>query len=249
MAYITQSDIETFTGMGYTDFKVAGATMTALQWAAMITLYIPYIEQIINRYCNVTSFDPTTDIVEYHDGRGANNDEFGNSQVGLVYYGINGTTYLSSDTDFYIQEPLYTMTTVEEDVSPKTSVPSWTTRTVRSALAAGDYEVITKNEVTYVHFFQNIPVAGNNNVRITYKTGYGTTTPQYKEIQLCALRMFSNLLLLKKKIQEVSTIRAQGIRDFSQMFDIANESMILTPNIKEVLDKFKRYNIPGDIFL
>jgi hypothetical protein len=60
--------------------------------------------------------------------------------------------------------------------------------------------------------------------------------------------MMSNLLLHKKKIQEALTIRAQGIRDYSQMFDIMNESAILTENIKLVLDKYKRWNIEGDMF-
>jgi len=249
MAYITQPEIEAFTGMSNTDFKIAGVTMTPDQWTDLITVMVPNIEQTLHRYCNVTSFDPATSIVEYHSGRGATNDEYGSgANLGLAFSG-QGTAYIPSDTIFYLRELFYGMTTVEEDTAPKTSVPAWSIRVLRSAVAAGDYEVITKNETTYVQFHQNVPAAGNNNVRITYLTGYGYNTQQYNEIKLQALRMMSNLLLHKKKIQEALTIRAQGIRDYSQMFDIMNESAILTENIKLVLDKYKRWNIEGDIYL
>jgi hypothetical protein len=249
MTYITRSDVEAFTGFSYTDFKVGGQVMTEGQWVEHLNFVLPLIDQMLNRYCNVTSFDPTTSIVELHDGRGANNDEFGTSSVGLVYYGINGTTYNVSDYTFYLREPFYSMTSVEEDTGSKTALQSWQTRTQRTSTVIGDYEVVTKNEVTWIEFNQNIPSAGRNNVRITYMAGYGKTTAQYKEIQLQALRMASNYLLLKKKVQEVTTIRASGIRDFAQMFDIMNESVILTEAIKMVLDKYKRFNIEGDIFL
>ena len=249
MAYVTRGEIETFTGMYYTDFKVGGSTMTEAQWIDFLSYSIPNIDQIINRYCIVTSFDPTTAIVELHSGRGATNDEYGSgSNLGLAW-SSTGASYIESDTAFFLRELFYSMTSVEEDTNPKTSVPAWTTRAVRSASVAGDYEIITKNEVTYIQFHQNVPLAGNNNVRITYYTGYGTGTAQYKEIKLQALRMVSNLLLHKKKIQEALTIRAQGIRDFSQMFDIMNESALLTENIRLVLDKYKRYPIEGSIYL
>jgi hypothetical protein len=250
MTYITQADIEQFTGFTYTNFTIAGAVMSAPQWAAMIAAYIPYVEQIIHRYCNVTSFDPTTEIVEYHSGRGASNDDMGGYNPSYYYYGTQqGSAYITSDRTFYLREPLYSMTTVEEDTSSKTEVPNWVTRVVRSALVPGDYEVRTQNEVSAVVFNQNVPMCGEWNVRITYNCGYGTATAQYAEIKLCALRMMANLLLAKKKIQEVTTIRAQGIRDFSQMFDIMNESQVLTENIRFVLDKYKRWPIEGDMFL
>jgi len=248
MTYVTRSDIEAFTGFSYTDFKVGGQVMTEGQWEEHLKYVLPNIDQMLNRYCCVTSFEPTA-IVELHDGRGANNDEFGNSNVGLVYYGINGTTYLTSDITFYLREPCISVTTVEEDTGSKTALQNWVTRAARSSTVIGDYEVVTKNEVTWIQFNQNVPSAGTNNVRITYQAGYAKTTAQYKEIQLQALRMVTNYLMLKKKIQEVTTVRASGIRDFAQMFDIMNESAILTESIKIILDKYKRYEIAGDIYL
>ena len=247
MTYVTQSEIETFTGMANTDFKVGGVTMTPDQWTDFITVMIPNVEQIIHRYCNVTSFDSTTSIVELHSGKGASNDEYGTTGASIIY-GAMGSTYLPSDRTFNLREMCYTLTSVEEDTNGKLQIPNWVTRAVRSVSVPGDYEVRVQNEVTSVVFNQNVPMYGENNIRITYKCGYGPNSAQYNEIKLMALRMMSNMLLLKKKVQEAVNIRAQGIRDYSQMFDIMNESAILTPNIKEVLDKYKRYPIEGDFF-
>jgi hypothetical protein len=249
MTYITQSDIEQFTGMTYTDFKIAGAVMTAPQWATLISAYIPYVEQIIHRHCNVTSFDPTTSIVEYHSGHGASNDDMGGYNPSYYYYGTQqGSAYIKTDREFFLREIYHDGLVVEEDTSSKTEVPAWVTRVVRSATVPGDYEIRTQNEVTSVVYNQNVPMCGEWNVRFTYNCGYDTTSAQYAEIKLCALRMMSNLLLAKKKIQEVTTIRAQGIRDFSQMFDIMNENVILSEGIKLVLDKYKRFPIEGPMF-
>ncbi len=249
MTYVTRNDVEAFSGMSYTDFKVGGATMSESQWITFLSTILPNIDQMLNRYCNVTSFDPTTTVVEYHSGRGANDDEMGGYSPRYFTYGLDtqGTTYLMSDKTFNLREVFYSLTSVEEDVSPKTSVASWSTRTQRG-VTAGDFEVVTKNEQTSIIFHNNIPMYGENNVRITYKCGYGTSTAQYAQIKMQALRMATNFLLLKKKVQEAVNIRAQGIRDYSQMFDISNESMILTPNIKEVLDKYRRYPIEGSVF-
>jgi hypothetical protein len=223
--------------------------MTESQWITFLSTVLPNIDQMLNRYCNVTSFDPSTTVVEYHSGRGANDDEMGGYSPRYFTYGLDtqGTTYLMTDKTFNLREVFYSLTSVEEDVSPKTSVASWSTRTQRG-VTAGDFEVVTKNEQTYIIFHNNIPMYGENNVRITYKCGYGTSTNQYSQIKLQALRMATNFLLLKKKVQEAVNIRAQGIRDYSQMFDISNESMILTPNIKEVLDKYRRYPIEGSVY-
>lgn len=346
-----------FTGMSYTDFKIGSVPMTESQWVQFLEMVLPNIDQMINRYCNVTTFDCTRAdalITELHDGRGANNDEFGSSQVGLMYYGLNGTTYLATDTDFYLREICYSLTSIQEDTASDNDVSFWVSRyprgspptyevdtleiysqastngnititlnstytytvaittsmTIAQICAAivaagphtdskgvvwtptstaplvnftagvtgvqtmvgvssgttgislnvsqtsigtstygGDYQLITKNETTYIHFVNNVPAAGYNNVKVVYTTGYSTTSPQYAEIKIQALRAATNFMLLKKKIQEALTIRAQGVRDYSQMFDIMNESAILTPNIKEVLDKYRRYPIEGDIYL
>jgi hypothetical protein len=237
MTYVTAHEVEAFTGFSYLDFKESGITMTETQWNDFLNVSLGNVDQMIHRYCNVTSFDPATTVVEYHSGRGQTDD--------------TGPTadWITSDREFYLREVLYSFTSAEEDVSAKTEAPSWSTRTKRTTGVAGDYEVLTTNELTKIVYNQNVPAQGSDNVRFTYKCGYGYTTQQYKQIKFCALRMMSNYLLHKKKIQEAATIRAQGVRDYSQMFDIMNESAILTENIKLILDKYKRIPLDGDLFL
>lgn len=246
MTYITKEDIEAYTGFTYKDFREAGEVMDETQWVSFLEDNIGNIEQMIHRYCNVTSFDPTTTIVEYHSGKGASDDE-GVSYSGYFLKPYSGS-YIESDREFYLREPLYTLNSVEEDINPKTSLPNWQVRTLRTASVVGDYELITKNELSKVIFWQNIPTYGYNNVRITYKCGYGTSSPQYREIKLSALRAMANFLLHKKKIQEAVNIRALGVRDYSQMFDIMNESVIMSNNVTTVLDKYRRIPLDGDLF-
>ena len=246
MTYITKEDIEAYTGFTYKDFREAGEVMDETQWVSFLEDNIGNIEQMIHRYCNVTSFDPTTTIVEYHSGKGASDDE-GVSYSGYFLKPYSGS-YIENDREFYLREPLYTLNSVEEDINPKTSLPNWQVRTLRTASVVGDYELITKNELSKVIFWQNIPTYGYNNVRITYKCGYGTSSAQYKEIKLSALRAMANFLLHKKKIQEAVNIRALGVRDYSQMFDIMNESVIMSNNVTTVLDKYRRIPLDGDLF-
>jgi len=246
MAYITRDEVEAYTGFNYKDFKESGKEMDETQWESFLISNISNIDQMINRYCNVTSFEPSTTIVEYHSGKGASDDE-GVTYSGYFLKPYSGS-YIDSDREFYLREPYISMTLVEEDVAAKTSVPSWTARLARSAVIAGDYEVVTKNELTKIIFWQNIPTFGYNNLRITYKAGYPISSPQYKEIKFCALRTMANFLLHKKKIQEAVNIRALGVRYYSQMFDIMNESALLTINVTTILDKYRRIPLDGDLF-
>ena len=65
MAYVTRNELESFSGMSYTDFKIGGTTMTESQWVSFLDVMLPNVEQALNRYCNVTSFDCTTYFTPY----------------------------------------------------------------------------------------------------------------------------------------------------------------------------------------
>jgi len=240
MTYVTSVEIETFMGLHHPDFMIGNQPMTKPQWISFTEENVPRVAQILHRYCNVLTFDladAKSAVVEYQSGRGATNDDDKTSE------------YTDTDITFFLRQLYYTDGThaavvVEEDMNPKTSVPAWTTRTVRSALVAGDYEVITDRELTLVVFHNNIPLKGRTNVRFTYSTGYLSTSPEYQDLKLQVLRMCENLLLLKKKVQEAGSIRRHGVRDYSQMFDIFNESSILTTQVKESLERYRRFPFP-----
>jgi hypothetical protein len=57
-----------------------------------------------------------------------------------------------------------------------------------------------------------------------------------------------NLLLQKKKVQEATTLRATGARDMSEMFALFNESYVLTNEIKNTLDRYKRRQVDMSLY-
>jgi len=66
----------------------------------------------------------------------------------------------------------------------------------------------------------------------------------FNEIKLCCLRMASNILSNKKKIQEALTVRGTDVRDYAPMFDTNDE--LLTDEIKRDLAKYRRYRLGGE---
>lgn len=242
MTYVTLSDIKEFMGFSNKDMKINGVQMSDAEFESFVTTHVPQIEQMVHRFCNVISFEPTL-VTEYKSGRGASDDDSSTSD------------YLDSDVEFYLRNlyltntsPSYVPIVIEEDMSAPTAAPSWTTRTARSASVGGDYQVFTDSELTYVRFHNNIPRQGKMNVRFTYYTGYLLTSKEYGDIKLQVLRAFKNLIMLKKKTQEASTIRNYAVRDYSQMFEPFDESSILSESEKSALERYRRLPLDGVMF-
>jgi hypothetical protein len=232
MALVTVNDVQQYTGFHYTEFTENGLEMTEGQWTEFITMLIPKVTQMIHRYCNVYSFEKVQ-FVEYHSGRGATN------------YDTSISDYNDEDTLYFLHQLYCDTLKVEEDTSTKSAVPSWATRTVRAVGVAGDYEILQSNDVTRVKFNQNVPRQGQNNVRFTYNTGYPIDSAQLNDIKFQCLRGIKNVLLTKKKIQEASSIRNYGVRDYSQMFDAFSEGIVIDPKVAAGLDPYRRSVIHG----
>jgi hypothetical protein len=118
-------------------------------------------------------------------------------------------------------------------------------QTSGSAGSGGDYETITKGEVTLVSFYNNIPAPGENNVKLVYYTGFDPAGKPYQDIKFQVLRVFKNLILAKKNIQAVLTITANGGRDFQGLTNQYNEGQILSHMEESVLKRYKRTFYPG----
>lgn len=229
MAYFSQSDIEAYTGFASTDFKNAGIAATALQWATLCTNVVDYVTHLVNRYCGVVSFESHA-VTEYHDGKGAAGDD---------------STYIEEDVRFYLREPCISVGTVSEDENAKTSTILWATRWERSTATAGDYEVSTRGDLTWIRFHDNHPLDGVYNVKVQYSAGYSSDSDELHLLKWICLRIAKNMLLEIKKTQEVQTIRQTGVRNFSEMFNPTSESTILTEDIIRDLHKFRRYRMGG----
>jgi len=232
MTLVTVNDVQQYTGFKYSEFTENGLEMTEGQWTEFLTLLIPKVTQMIHRYCNVHSFEKVQ-FVEYHSGRGETN------------YDSSVSDYNQEDTIYFLHQLYCDTLKVEEDVSTKSAAPSWVTRVARATAVPGDYEIWTNNDVTRVKFNQNIPKQGENTLRFTYNTGYLPTSAQIQDVKFQCLRGIKNVLLTKKKIQEASSIRNYGVRDYSQMFDAFSEGIVIDPKVQAGLDPYRRAVIHG----
>ena len=128
-AYATKEDVQAFMGFSKKDLKINGVQMSDAEFVTFCEEMVPKIAQMVHRYCNVISFEPTQ-VIEYKNGRGASDDDSATSD------------YLDSDVEFYLRNLYFTDIThaaivVEEDTSAPTAAPNWVTRTARSALTGG----------------------------------------------------------------------------------------------------------------
>lgn len=256
--YVDATEVEVFTGVAYTDLKVAGRTMTEAEWADFVRTYQVPIAELVHRFCRVRTFDPlasNAQVIEYKSGRSYTSDDYPYIRGSTGVY--NSGDYKPGDVDYYLSHLYFTGTAngvtraaliIEEDTAGQTAIPSWVARTPRDVAAAGDYMVWTQDELTQIRFHTNIPKPGFNNVRCTYYTGYDPASDQFKTIKLQVLRCFKNFVMLKKKLQEPFTIRAQGVREYQQMFEPFDESHILGDQEKAALEPYRRYPITGDMF-
>jgi hypothetical protein len=231
MSYFSKDELESFTGFGYADFRQSGSVMTATQWSTFVTFLSNAVDESINHFCNVASFEAHT-VIEYKNGKGATGE---NDQ------------YQESDRLYYLIEYATSCASVAEDINEKSDVPDWTDRTVRSATVAGDYEFFVDRELPTIRFHNNIPKEGKRNVRITYTGGYPSDNPALNEIKMIALRIAQNILLIKKKAQESTTLRNTGVRDYSSMFDITSDmSRAVTADIQADLALHRRWRMGGE---
>jgi len=242
MTYVTKEDVQSFMGFSNKDLKINGVQMGDAEFQAFVETHEPRIAQMVHRFCNVVSFEPTV-VIEYKNGRGTSDDDTSTSD------------YLDSDVEFYLRNlyligpsPPYAPIVVEVDNSPPTAAPSWVVLSARSSVTGGDYRLITESELSHVRFHNNIPRQGVQNVRFTYYTGYLKTSAEFGDIKLQVLRAFKNLIMLKKKVQEASTIRNYGVRDYSQMFEPFDESSVLSDSEKAALERYKRLPLDGPAF-
>lgn len=120
-------------------------------------------------------------------------------------------------------------------------------QTAGSSGSGGDYEVITKKELTLLSFYNNIPAPGENNVKLVYYTGYDPSSKPYADIKFEILRVFKNLILAKKNIQAIAVVTAQGSRDY-QAITQYGEGQILSHMELSNIQRYKRLTLAGPMF-
>lgn len=203
--------------------------MSATQWSTFCGTLVDWVTQMVNRYCNVTSFEPHS-VTEYHNGLGATGDD---------------DTYVEEDIQFYLREYAATGITVYEDYNSKTGTEYWVERDARTSSATGDYSVATEYEHTTIRFHDNYPKEGWRNVKITYWGGYESGAVELDDIKMICCDIAEEILKHKKKVQESTTIRATGVRDYAEMFKPVYDTEFLSEPIKMRLHRYRRYRLGG----
>jgi hypothetical protein len=216
MVYCSVADIESRTGYSEADFLAGGARMSENQWTAYVTQLIAEASAWIDQTCR-RSF-ASASYVEYRDGQGT---------VRLSYR--------------LHEQPVTAVTKVEEDTNT-TGIPNWVTRTARSALVAGDYQVLVQGGLTSILFHTNSPAAGTGNLRFTYTAGYAITDPVYLHIKGICEQIVENALLRKKKIQESTAARTGAAKDAADMVPFTDPAVI-TAWIKKQLAPYARNTV------
>lgn len=226
MAYCTQTDIEAYCGYAYTDFKQGDAIMTSLQWGTFTTALIAGVSQQINLYCNRSGFE-STEYTEYHNGRGMT--------------GEKGREYREIDRTFLPREqPVISVTSVSVDTAALESVPAWSAMTVRSALAGGDYVVMTDGIVTRIRFHDEVPRKGYDNVKIIYTAGYASGSAVLNDIKLICLDIIANILAKKKREAEAIVASwGSGTQEGANLIGLLRPE-IITDDVKVRLAMYKR---------
>jgi hypothetical protein len=228
MALVTQTDLEAHTGYINTDFKQAGSVMTSNQWVVYVSVVTSAAESIVNRYCARKSFEVVS-YTEYHSGRGPS--------------GEGGRTYRELDRVFIpVEQPVTTLTSVYEDVNPTGSVESWTLRTARSTIVAGDYQVIVKENLTKIRFHNNVPKLGLSNLKLTYSSGYLPTDQPYGAAKLAALELCANVLARKKRDQQAQVAARVPTVTGADMFQMQRPD-IFTQEIRDLLAPYRRMSM------
>jgi hypothetical protein len=223
-SYVTRQEIEAWAGYCQTSFKTGNDEMVISEWVALLESLALGVSGWIDRFCRRVSFLPH-EVVEYHDGRGRT------GELGEIR---------EDDRIFFLREqPVISIESVSEDTGSPSGVISWTDRTPRTELSAGDYQVLQVGDLTRIRFLRQVPRMGNGNVRVTYTAGYDSAHPIIQEIKTITKEMVTNYLERKKKSQEADVARWQST---DQAADLLRElgDEIFTEDLKTRLLPYQR---------
>lgn len=237
MAYVSILDVEAFTGYGADDMKQGSLVMTASQWADYCTNdLIPRVEQMVNRYCGVASFDEHT-VIEYRNSPGEM--DYLNDYMSWMTPGGPGVN-TTQVPEFILVEPCLSVASVA--IKPNVWIASWEDLT-QVGSEEGNWYYETQDELTHV-YINLLPMQGNGNIRITYQAGYPTGSPQFSELQMIVLRIIRINLEEKLKFQQAGTVRTVGSKDYMEMYDINktqhHEQFYIPEDILHQLNKYRR---------
>lgn len=237
MPYVSQLDVEAFTGFGYNDMMQGGKAMTQNQWSNYCTEdLIPRIEQMVHRFCGVASFFEHT-VVELHNSPGEM--DYLNDYMSWMTPGGPGVE-VTEVPEIVLAENCISVASVE--FRPDQWIENWIPM-IRVGSQGGDWREETMDEMTHI-YLNSLPPKGKANIRITYQAGYPIGSPQLQEIALIVLRIIRINIEEKLKFQQAGLVRNTNVRDYMPMYDINKErhkdQYYIPDDIRNELKRYQR---------
>lgn len=251
--YCTVEDVVNETGYSASDLSTFGCEMNQLQFENYIKQLIETSSSFVNRYCNVNTFEIHEVTDEYHTLQVPDI----NMTVGAYpYYGgypIDFLTYPSQQRMLRIYPrdyPVKTVTSVQINRARDNKMEDWFELQEVSTTQNGDWKLIDEGfDMKHILLTKYFPYVGTNNVKITYTAGFEPENDIWSIIKRGTILLVINFINYKKKNQEVVTVRAAGIRDYSTMFSTFTANQILTPEIQYILNMIRQRSVDPNMYV
>ena len=119
-----------------------------------------------------------------------------------------------------------------------------------SSTQNGDWKLIDEGfDMKHILLTKYFPFVGTNNVKITYTAGFDPENDIWAIIKRATILLVTNFINYKKRNQEVVTVRAAGIRDYSTMFDTYTANKLLTPEIQYILNMIRQRSVDPNMYV
>lgn len=259
--YCSFEDVAKLGGFRVDDMDFLGLEMELPDYKDLIDTFIGAASNIVNRYCNVESFFPHAIEDEFHSMTCV--DMYSNT------YGVWRPFSMYSDyiTDtekehvssvYPMEQPVQSISKVEINLVRNLGyAPQWIELheygvpyidSEGKERIGEDYQVVSRFGTTYIYLIYRYPAYGKNNIKISYEAGYKEDGDELKNIRIATAMIVNNFLINKKKVQEVATIRGAGIQDYSPMFNDITQGLLLTPEVKMILDMYRRQPLDPSMY-
>lgn len=254
--YCTAEDVILMSGYSENDFKYRNDTMTVCQFVDMINSFITEATTLINRYCNVDTFELHSIEEEYHTLNGFDMYDY---RLGFYTPQRMATQFFTenyqeaSRTCVPREQPVVSIDKVEVNVS-RNAEPNWETLKEFNVLypdgSYGDGYIVTDVfEYTSILFKRAFSYQAKNNVRITYQAGYPDDNPVWDALRAATRIVVINMLNYKQRQQQITTLRSSGMMDYASLYQLPGDmDSYLTKDAKSILDKYVVTPLPTDMY-
>lgn len=250
--YCTFEDVADLIGASPEDFRYLNKQMNYDQFKDLVTSYIQFATDEINRYCNVQSFHEHEVVDEIHSIVMMRNFPYVSGYSAPLLYGIYDTTedYTELAREIFPREyPARQITSVDVAYQVSTAGQTWKHLTERMPGQNGDYNVVRRYDHTHILITRNIPRYGVNNCKISYIAGYPEGHKIWSQLKMACIMIVNNVLNYKKSSQEAYTIRGSSIQDYAPMFNNDTGGVFLSRDVALILDRWRKPYATPDAYI